>query len=131
MTAPPPATLLIVDDEPHMRRLLQFALAKTGARLLLAGNAREALAHAAAHAVDLIVIDFMLPDLDGFATLRELRRDARYATLPAIMLTSRGQTELRDAANQAGIDVFLTKPFSPTELTQQVQRLLAERKPSP
>jgi CheY-like chemotaxis protein len=117
-------TFLVVDDEPHMRRLLQFALAKTGARLLLAANGREALAHAAATNVDLIVIDFMMPDLDGFATLRELRRDPRYAKLPAIMLTSRGQTELREVAAEVGIDVFLTKPFSPIELTQHVKRLL-------
>lgn len=125
MNAASAPTLLVVDDEPHMRRLLQFALAKTGARLLLAANGREALAHAAATKVDLIVIDFMMPELDGFATLRELRRDARYAKLPTIMLTSRGQTELRDVAADVGVDVFLTKPFSPIELTQHVQRLLA------
>lgn len=116
--------MLVVDDEPHMRRLLQFALAKTGASLLLAATGREALAHAAATPVDLVVIDFMMPELDGFATLRELRKDARYARLPAIMLTSRGQTELRGAAAEIGVDVFLTKPFSPTELSQHVQRLL-------
>jgi CheY-like chemotaxis protein len=92
---------------------------------LLAANGREALAHAASTAVDLIVIDFMMPDLDGFATLRELRREPRYAKLPAIMLTSRGQTELRDVAAEVGVDVFLTKPFSPIELAQHVQRLLA------
>lgn len=117
-------TLLVVDDESHMRRLLQFALAKTGARLLLAANGREALEHARANPVDLVVIDFMMPDLDGFATLRELRRDPRYTKLPVIMLTSRGQTELRDVAEEVGVDVFLTKPFSPTELTKHVKRLL-------
>jgi DNA-binding response OmpR family regulator len=122
-TASPP-TVLIVDDEPHMRRLLQFALAKTGARLLLAANGREALAQAAATTVNLIVIDVMMPELDGFATLRELRRDERHAQLPAIMLTSRGQTELRDVAAELGVDVFLTKPFSPIELSQHVKRLL-------
>lgn len=121
----PNPTVLVVDDEPHMRRLLQFALAKTGARLLLAANGREALAQAAANQIDLIVIDFMMPDLDGFATLRELRRDGRYAKLPAIMLTSRGQTELREVAAEVGVDIFLTKPFSPIELTQHVRRLLA------
>jgi CheY-like chemotaxis protein len=126
---PAPRTVLVVDDEPHMRRLLQFALAKTGVRLLLAANGREALTHARDTTVDLIVIDFMMPDLDGFATLRELRRDPRYAKLPAIMLTSRGQTELREVAEELGLDVFLTKPFSPIELTQHVQRLLAPATP--
>jgi CheY-like chemotaxis protein len=127
--APTPPTILIVDDEPHMRRLLQFALAKTGARLLLAASGREALAHAAATTIDLIVIDFMMPELDGFATLRELRRDPRYAKLPAIMLTSRGQTELRETAAEVGVEVFLTKPFGPIELTQHVRRLLTPPAP--
>lgn len=117
-------TILVVDDEPHMRRLLQFALGKTGARLLLAANGREALEQAQHQQVDLMVIDFMMPDLDGFATLRELRRDPRYARLPVIMLTSRGQTELRNVAEEVGVDVFLTKPFSPIELTKHVKRLL-------
>lgn len=121
-----PATILIVDDESHMRRLLQFALAKTGARLLLAANGREALRQAQASKVDLIVIDFVMPDLDGFATLLELRQDPRYKKLPVIMLTSRGQSELKDVAEQVGVNVFLTKPFSPLELNRHVQRLLAE-----
>jgi DNA-binding response OmpR family regulator len=122
-TAVPP-TLLVVDDESHMRRLLHFSLSKTGAKILLAANGREALAQAHAQTVDLVVIDFIMPDLDGFATLRELRRDPRYAKLPVIMLTSRGQTELRDVAEEVGVDVFLTKPFSPLELTRHVKRLL-------
>lgn len=117
-------TILVVDDEPHMRRLLQFTLAKTGARLLLAANGREALQQAGAQAVDLMVIDFFMPELDGFATLRALRQEARYAKLPVIMLTSRGQSELRGVAEEVGVNVFLTKPFSPLELMQEVKKLL-------
>jgi DNA-binding response OmpR family regulator len=83
---------------------------------------REALARDTE--VNRVIIDYMLPDLDGFATLRELRQEARYATLPAIMLTARGQTNLREAAAEVGVDVFLTKPFSPIELTQHVRQLL-------
>jgi CheY-like chemotaxis protein len=130
MTTPVPPTLLVVDDEPHMRRLLQFALAKTGARIVLASNGRDALEQARQAKIDLIVIDFMMPDIDGFATLRELRLDPRYAKLPAIMLTSRGQTELRETAEEVGVDVFLTKPFSPIELARHVQRLLSSNSPA-
>ncbi len=101
-----------------------FGLGKTGSRLLLAANGREALEHAQRQPVDLVAIDFMMPDLDGFATLRELRGDPRYARLPVIMLTSRGQTELRNVAEEVGVDVFMTKPFSPIELTKHVKRLL-------
>lgn len=124
MNSPAAPTIMIVDDESHMRRLLQFALAKTGAHLVQAANGREALALAQAGTIDLLVIDFIMPELDGFATLRELRRDPRYAKLPVIMLTSRGQVELRDIAEEVGVDVFLTKPFSPIELNQHVRRLL-------
>ena len=108
MTATP-AKILIVDDEPHMRRLLQFTLARTGATLFQAATGREALAIAGAQPVDLIVIDFMLPDLDGFATLRELRQDPRYARLPVIMLTARGQTNLRETAAEVGVDAGATE----------------------
>ncbi len=127
MNSTPASTILIVDDESHMRRLLQFALAKTGMQLVLAANGREALAQAQTRIIDLLVIDFMMPDLDGFATLRELRRDPRYAKLPVIMLTSRGQAELREIAEDVGVDVFLTKPFSPIELTRHVRRLLGAK----
>src|SRR5689334_6663092 len=120
----PDKTILLVDDEPHMLRLLQFALRKTGAKILEATGGRAALEQAAAQTVDLVVIDFMMPDLDGFATLRELRRDPKYAKVPVIMLTSRGQLELRDTAEGLGIELFLTKPFSPAELIQHVRRLL-------
>jgi CheY-like chemotaxis protein len=122
-----PPVILIVDDESHMRRLLQFTLAKTGARLLLAANGEEALQLAAKERLNLVVVDFVMPGLDGFATLRELRTDPRHAQLPAIMLTSRGQTELREVAQGVGVDVFLTKPFSPLELSQHVQRLLGPK----
>jgi DNA-binding response OmpR family regulator len=117
-------TLLLVDDEPHMLRLLQFALRKTGAKILEATSGRAALNLAATQTVDLVVIDFMMPELDGFATLRELRRDPKYAKVPVIMLTSRGQLELRDTAEGLGIELFLTKPFSPAEMVQHVRRLL-------
>jgi CheY-like chemotaxis protein len=121
----PAPTLLIADDEPHMRRLLQFTLAKSGARLLLAADGPEALRLAAAGPVDLVIIDYMMPGMDGCATLRELRRDPRHAGLPVIMLTSRGQTDLREAVQDVGVDLFLTKPFSPIELGRNVQDLLA------
>ena len=117
-------TLLLVVDEPHMLRLLQFALRKTGAKTLEATSGRAALNLAATQTVDLVVIDFMMPELDGFATLRELRRDPKYAKIPVIMLTSRGQLELRDTAEGLGIELFLTKPFSPAEMVQHVRRLL-------
>lgn len=117
-------TILIADDEPHMQRLLDFTLAKTGARTELVANGRDALDRIQAGAVDLLVIDMMMPDLDGLATVRELRRDERFRSLPVIMLTARGQTDLRATAAETGVDVFLTKPFSPIELGKIARKLL-------
>ena len=119
-----PPTILVIDDESHMRRLLQFSLAKTGAKLLLAAGGAEGVERARAERVDLVVVDFAMQGMDGFATIRELRKNPAFGKVPVIMLTSRGQTDLRTAAEGAGIDAFLTKPFSPLELTREVNRLL-------
>lgn len=117
-------TILITDDEAHMRRLVQFNLGRLGHRIELAANGEEALAKAAQINVDLLVIDVVMAGLDGFATVRELRKDARHRALPVIMLTSRGLADTREQADDLGVNVFLTKPFSPIELTRHATELL-------
>ena len=117
-------TILVADDEPHMRRLLQFALVKIGARLEFAASGTEALEKLRAAPIDLLIIDVMMSGLDGFATVREMRQDERFRQLPVIMITSRGQTDLRAVAAELGVNVFLTKPFSPIELVQNARQLL-------
>lgn len=117
-------TVLVADDEPHMRRLLQFTLAKiAGVRVELAANGRAALDRLRATPVHLLIIDMMMPDLDGLATVRELRTEERFRELPVIMLTSRGQSELKLTATETGVNVYLTKPFSPIELAKTVRQL--------
>ncbi|GAB1487568.1 hypothetical protein MASR2M8_00070 [Opitutaceae bacterium] len=117
-------TILVTDDEPHMRRLVQFNLAKLGHRIETASDGRAALARAAAGPIDLLIIDVVMGDFDGFATLRELRKLPGYTNLPVIMLTARGQSDTRELAEELGVNVFLTKPFSPIELTKWVRSLL-------
>ncbi|HEY0966339.1 MAG TPA: response regulator [Opitutaceae bacterium] len=117
-------TILVTDDEPHMRRLVQFNLAKLGHRIETANDGRAALARAAAGPIDLLIIDVVMGDFDGFATLRELRKLPGYTHLPVIMLTARGQSDTRELAEELGVNVFLTKPFSPIELTKWVRSLL-------
>ena len=119
-----PKTVLVADDEPHMRRLLQFTLEKIGVRVELAANGREALAKLQRGPVHLLIIDMVMPDLDGLATVRELRREEQFRALPVIMLTSRGQSELKLAATETGVNVYLTKPFSPIELSKTVRQLV-------
>lgn len=118
-------TVLITDDEPHMRQLLKFCLARTGARLLLAGGGEEALAMARSQPVDLLVVDVSMPGMDGFATVRALRTMDGCADLPVIMLTARGLADVKAQADEIGVAAFFNKPFSPAELTAEATRLLA------
>lgn len=120
-----PKTILITEDEPHMRRLLEFTLAKTGARLVTAGSGEDALAQAAAGGIDLLVIDVGLPGMSGLETVSALKARPEHFRLPVIMLTARGQTDIKEAAAAVGVNAFYTKPFSPTELAATARALLA------
>jgi DNA-binding response OmpR family regulator len=121
-----PKVILITEDEPHMRRLLEFTLAKTRQQLVLAVSGEEALARAQAGPIDLLVIDVGLPGMSGFETILAIKALPACARLPIIMLTSRGHTDLRDEAMKLGVRAFLTKPFSPTELAAIAEGLLRE-----
>jgi CheY-like chemotaxis protein len=117
--------ILVVDDERHMRRLLQFTLEKTGSEVVLVGSGDEALQSLREGRFDLILLDLVMPGMDGFATAREIRRDPACNDVPIIMLTSRGQPEMREVATELGIASFFTKPFSPTVLIAEAKRRLA------
>lgn len=116
--------ILIVDNERHVQRLLQFTLEKTGAAVTLASSGEEALAILSETPADLMLIDLVMPGLDGFETVRRLRKMATLQTMPIIMLTSRGQSEAREQAGELGIVAFYTKPFSPMELIAEARRIL-------
>jgi len=116
--------ILIVDNERHMQRLLQFNLEKTGSIVETAGSGEAALALLQKNPVDLLLIDLVMPGLDGFGTVRELRNIPQCRDIPVIMLTSRGQVDTREQAAGLGIAVFLTKPFSPIELVAEARKLL-------
>ena len=118
-------TVLIVDDEPHMRRLIAFALARLDASLLQAASGPEALRQFQAGRVDLMVADVGMEGMDGLALVRELRAQPGGAALPIVMLTGRGHPAPREDAANLGVAGFLTKPFSPSELAAHAARLLA------
>ena len=116
--------ILVVDDERHMQRLLQFTLEKTGATVQMAGSGTEAIECLRKDPADLICLDLVMPGMDGFATVREIRKDPSLPSLPVIMLTSRGQNEAREQATGLGIVSYFTKPFSPTELIAEAKKIL-------
>ncbi|HEY3761534.1 MAG TPA: response regulator transcription factor [Verrucomicrobiae bacterium] len=120
--------ILIIEDEAPMRTALSDLLASEGYRALTAVDGESGLERALAEKPDLILLDVMLPKLDGFALCAELRRVANH--LPVIMLTAKGQIEDRVNGLDAGADDYLVKPFSTDELLARVRALLrrVERK---
>jgi DNA-binding response OmpR family regulator len=114
--------ILIVEDERPMRTALADCLADAGYRVLTADNGEKGLACAVSGKPDLILLDVMMPKLDGFAVCAELRRLAR--EVPVLMLTAKGQVEDRVAGLDAGADDYLVKPFSTEELLARVRALL-------
>ena len=115
--------ILIVDDEAHMLRVTELSLQRGGFRLLIARNGREALDVARAALPDLIVMDVLMPEIDGLNALRQLKQDPATAAIPVIMLTARGHVMTRHEAGEFGAALFLTKPFSPTHLLREVQQI--------
>jgi len=117
--------ILIVDDEPFMLRLIEASLKKGDFVVTSCRNGKQALECAAEHRPALIVMDLMMPELDGFETLRQMRRLPSLCEVPVIMLTAKSEQLAQSAAENSGVQVFLTKPFSPSQLLAEATRLLA------
>jgi CheY-like chemotaxis protein len=116
-------TILAVDDEKHIVRLVQINLQKEGYNVVMASNGREALEKVNAERPDLIIMDVMMPELDGFGALKILKEDEDTATIPVIMLTAKAQDADVFQGWKSGADLYLTKPFNPQELITFVKRI--------
>lgn len=117
--------ILLVDDEDHMVRLLQFALKAVPARIAAVKRGEAALAFVQEHPVDLVILDYSMPGLDGVETLRRLRELPAGLSVSVVMLTARDQTAIRQEAAGLNVQAFLTKPFSPSDLARRASELLA------
>lgn len=118
-----PKRVLLAEDEPNIVESLTFLLGKAGFEVATETDGRAALEAALGAPPDVLILDVMLPGLDGFEILRRLRADPRGRWLSVIMLTAKGQREDRETAEEAGADLFITKPFSNAELVAAVERL--------
>lgn len=123
-------TILIVDDEPDAVELVAFNLRTAGFNVLCADNGGEALALIRKQVPELIVLDVMLPQVDGLEVCKLLRRDAATAGVPVIMLTARAAEIDRVLGLELGADDYVTKPFSPRELVLRIKNLLRRRQPA-
>ncbi|MDB5687472.1 MAG: chemotaxis protein CheY [Rhizorhabdus sp.] len=118
---PMPRTILVADDDPHIRQLIVFALAKAGLDAIEAEDGEAALAAVAAHSPDLIVLDINMPRMDGIEVCRRLRAAG---DLPILFLSSRDDELDRVLGIELGADDYVTKPFSPREVVARVMAIL-------
>jgi two-component system alkaline phosphatase synthesis response regulator PhoP len=117
-------TILTVDDESAVTELIAYHLGRAGHRVQTAANGRDALRAVREHHPDLMILDLMLPDLDGFGVCEILRRDPATATLPIIILSAWTTSEARHVGLELGALDYVSKPFSPSQLVGRVNRLL-------
>ena len=117
--------IMIVDDDEAVRSLLRHTLPTDEYEVTEAANGQEALHQITARAPDLILLDWQMPGMGGSSVLDAVK--AAHPELPVIVITSEVQDHHRALAETLGVDVFLTKPFSPLELLATIERLLAER----
>lgn len=122
--------VLVVDDEPDAVELVSFNLKKAGLEVVTAENGLDALAKTRNSLPDLIILDVMLPQMDGLEVCRSLRRDVQTAAIPIIMLTAKGSEVDRVLGLELGADDYMTKPFSPRELVLRIKKLLQPRAPA-
>lgn len=116
--------ILVVDDDPVMHRLFQHHLERAGYQMLSAKNGLEALEVASREKPGLIVMDIMMPDKDGLAALRELKKADATKTIPVIVITANSHFMTRKESENSGAAMFLTKPFSPTQLLNEIRRIV-------
>lgn len=121
--------ILVVDDEPDAVDLVQFNLKNAGYEVVTAADGAEALRMARNFCPDLVLLDVMLPEIDGLEVCKMLRRDTATAGIPIIMLTAKAAEIDRVLGLELGADDYVTKPFSPRELMLRVKNLLQRRTP--
>ncbi|MBK4731643.1 response regulator transcription factor [Oxynema sp. CENA135] len=121
------AQLLLVDDEPGLREAVQAYLEDEGFQVEVASNAEQGWELLQQKLPELVITDIMMPHVDGYEFLKQLREDPRFKALPVVFLTARGMTGDRIQGYQAGCDAYLSKPFDPDELVAIVKNLLDRR----
>ncbi|MBN1504396.1 MAG: response regulator transcription factor [Candidatus Eisenbacteria bacterium] len=125
------ANILVVDDEENLLKLIRYNLAKEGYTVSCARSGEEALAASKSQVPDLVILDVMLPGIDGFDVCKSLKHEPRTANIPVIILTARDQEGDIVAGLELGADDYVTKPFSPRVLLARVKAALRRRSRPP
>ena len=118
--------ILIVDDEPELVKAIEIRLKQAGYEALVAYNGQEGLEQAQKEKPDLILLDLMLPKMDGYKVCAMLKHDGRYMKIPIIMLTARAQETDEKLGYECGADAFIIKPFQHEAVLAKIKELLKE-----
>lgn len=120
------ATVLTIEDQPDIRRLIRMTLEFKGFEVLEASTGEEGLSMVRRHKPSLILLDVMMPGIDGLTVARTLRADPELSRIPTLMLTAMGTSDDIEAGMETGVRGYLVKPFSPWQLLEQVEQLIHE-----
>ncbi len=120
--------ILIVDDDVQTLRLVGLMLERQGYKILAASNGTQAIGMARSELPDMILLDVMMPDIDGFSVAKTLRKEPETTDIPILMFTARAQVEDKIAGYESGADDYLTKPIHPAELTAHMRAILSRSK---
>lgn len=114
--------VLVVDDEIPIQRIVKFNLEKEGYVVFLADDGKKALESVKQNRPDMILLDVMMPEMDGYEVCKVLKKDTKTKNIPVIMLTARGQESDEKKGLSSGADDYITKPFSPKKLMELVRQ---------
>jgi len=123
------AKILVVDDDPDILSLVRYNLEREGFSVLTAENGQDALQLVRSQSPQAIILDLMLPEVDGLEVFRQVKRDPTLSGIPVIMLTAKGEEVDRVVGFELGADDYLTKPFSPRELVLRLKAILKRSTP--
>lgn len=118
--------ILVVDDESDIVETIKMRLEANGYTVLTAVDGNEGYRKAKTDSPDLIILDLMLPGIDGYQVCRLLKFDENYRRIPIIMLTAKSQEEDKMWGEKAGADLYMTKPFKPQELLEKIKELIGQ-----
>jgi two-component system alkaline phosphatase synthesis response regulator PhoP len=118
--------VLVVDDELYILHILDFSLGAEGYEVITAENGEQAIEKARNEQPDLVVLDVMMPKIDGYEACRKLKQDPEMKDVPVILLTAKGRDIDRKLGLEVGADDYITKPFSPSKLIEKIGSFLGD-----
>lgn len=123
--------ILVVDDESHIVKVLEMRLKAAGYEVLTARDGQEGLELAKKEKPDLLILDLMLPRMNGYLVCSLLKKDARYSHVPIILFTAKAREEDMSLGEEAGADAYVNKPYDPQVLLDKIRELIAAAPPPP